>query len=65
MATDSARPVRRSAEDYFFLAMAVLLFAAVFIGFARTYYLADPLKRGFMKELLAAAACKTINRRIA
>lgn len=40
MATYAAQPVRRSAEDYFFLAMALLLFAAVFIGFARTYYLA-------------------------
>jgi hypothetical protein len=40
MATYAAQPVRRNTEDYFFLAMALLLLAAVLIGFARTYYLA-------------------------
>ncbi len=31
---------RKHTDDYFFLAMALLILAVVFIGFARTYYLA-------------------------
>jgi hypothetical protein len=34
------RPASKRAEDYFFLSMALLLLVFVFIGFARTYYLA-------------------------
>ena len=38
--TTASRPAQKRAEDYFFLAMALLALAMVFIGFARTYYLA-------------------------
>ncbi len=31
---------RKHADDYFFLSMALLILAFVFVGFARTYYLA-------------------------
>ena len=40
MSSTMARPVQKHADDYFFLGMALLIFAMAFIGFARTYYLA-------------------------
>lgn len=40
MTTSAVRPVRRRADDVFFVAAAALILITVFIGFARTYYLA-------------------------
>jgi len=34
------RPVRKHADDYFFLAVALLFLGMAFVGFARSYYLA-------------------------
>ncbi|MGB7023668.1 MAG: hypothetical protein WBD73_07700, partial [Candidatus Acidiferrales bacterium] len=33
--TTAGRPVRRHADDYFFITMALLLLGMVFVGFAR------------------------------
>ena len=38
--TPAVRPVRKHADDYFFLSIALLIFGMVFIGFAHTYFLA-------------------------
>ncbi|MGC1618132.1 MAG: hypothetical protein WA765_06535 [Candidatus Acidiferrum sp.] len=40
MTSFTSRPVRKHADDYFFMSMALLILVFVFIGFARTYYLA-------------------------
>ena len=40
MSTATVHPARKSADDYFFAAMAFLVLVYVFIGFAHTYYLA-------------------------
>ena len=38
------RSVRKRTDDYFFCCMALLILAIVFIGFARSYYLAGMLR---------------------
>ena len=40
MASTADRPIRKHSDDIFFAAMALLILATVFIGFARTYFLA-------------------------
>jgi hypothetical protein len=40
LATIAGRRLQNHADDYFFLAMALLILGVVFIGFAHTYYLA-------------------------
>lgn len=40
MASTRERPRREHADDYFFAAMVLLIVGMVFVGFARTYYLA-------------------------
>lgn len=40
MATTALRPIDRRVERLFFAGMALLILASVFVGFARTYYLA-------------------------
>jgi hypothetical protein len=40
MSITPARTMRSHADDYFFSAMALLLFGMVFIGFAHSYFLA-------------------------
>jgi len=40
----ATRPAQKRADDYFFIAMALLALVMVFIGFARTYYLAGMLR---------------------
>ena len=44
MATGVIRHSRRRFENLFFSGMAVLILATVFLGFARTYYLAGLFK---------------------
>jgi hypothetical protein len=38
--TIAGPPVRKHADDYFFLCMSLLILGMVFVGFAHTYYLA-------------------------
>jgi hypothetical protein len=40
MATASTRPISRKGDDYFFSAMALLSLTIVYVGFARSYFLA-------------------------
>src|SRR5260370_31090954 len=44
MATGVIRQNKRLFENLFFSGMAVLIFATVFVGFARSYYLAGVFK---------------------
>jgi len=44
MATDVIRRTIPRIENLFFSGMPALIFAAVFVGFARTYYLAGVFK---------------------
>jgi hypothetical protein len=44
MATGAIRPSNRRFENLFFSGMAVLILATVFLGFARSYYLAGVFK---------------------
>jgi hypothetical protein len=40
MAASKSLPIRKHMDDFFFASMAGLILLTVFIGFARTYYLA-------------------------
>jgi hypothetical protein len=47
MATIVSRPVvklKRHIDDYFFAGMSVLILGTVFLGFARSYFLAGTLR---------------------
>jgi hypothetical protein len=40
MATIVLKPLRKRTDDYFFAGMSLLVLVTVFLGFARSYYLA-------------------------
>src|SRR5258708_39292524 len=52
MATATFEPEGRRLDRYFFPAMAILMLGTIFLGFARTYYLAGVFKAPLASWLL-------------